>query len=140
MNKINIKEIFPEEALSILNQHSNSYLIDVRTIPEWSFVGIPSLSSYNKEVIFLSWQVYPDMSINPRFIEKLSEIIPNRDCHLLFLCRTGGRSHHAALAAMQFGYQNCYNIINGFEGDHDISGHRGNINGWKASNLPWEQS
>ena len=35
--------------------------------------------------------------------------------------------------------QNTYNFSEGFEGSHDGSSHRGNINGWKFSRLPWKQ-
>ena len=31
------------------------------------------------------------------------------------------------------------NIADGFEGDTDEDGHRGNRNGWKQADLPWRQ-
>ena len=39
----------------------------------------------------------------------------------------------------QAGYKNCYNIAPGFEGPHDGAQHRGSVDGWKASDLPWVQ-
>jgi hypothetical protein len=37
------------------------------------------------------------------------------------------------------GYTSCYNILEGFEGEKDASGHRGTKGGWKAAGLPWIQ-
>ena len=59
---------------------------------------------------------------------------------LFFLCRSGGRSAAAARAAAQAGLGRCYNIVDGFEGPTDSSRHRGQVAGWKASDLPWVQS
>jgi rhodanese-related sulfurtransferase len=53
---------------------------------------------------------------------------------LLFLCRSGVRSHYAAELAAQAGYPNAYNILEGFEGEHG-AGH----NGWRTAGLPWEK-
>jgi rhodanese-related sulfurtransferase len=49
------------------------------------------------------------------------------------------RSRFAAAAATQAGYADCYNILEGFEGDKDDAGHRGNVGGWKFAGLPWKQ-
>ena len=38
------------------------------------------------------------------------------------------------------GYERCYNIASGFEGDPDMNGHRGTVNGWKVEGMPWAQS
>jgi rhodanese-related sulfurtransferase len=58
---------------------------------------------------------------------------------VLFLCRSGARSHDAAIAATAAGYTQCYNVLEGFEGDRDAHGHRGALNGWQAAGLPWQQ-
>ncbi len=44
------------------------------------------------------------------------------------------------MTAMQAGYNECYNVIEGFEGDKDADGHRNTKNGWRAAGLPWTQS
>ena len=54
-------------------------------------------------------------------------------------CRSGGRSHNAAMIAMQSGYADCYNVLEGFEGDRDAQGHRNTVGGWRAAGLPWVQ-
>ncbi len=56
------------------------------------------------------------------------------------LCRSGVRSHHAAIALTQAGYANAYNVLQGFEGDKDPSGQRNRLGGWRAAGLPWAQS
>ena len=66
MNSTNIKASIIEsvssfECFNKLSEINNSYLIDVRTKPEWEFIGIPDLSSLNKKTIFISWYVYPEM-------------------------------------------------------------------------------
>lgn len=134
-----VYDIEPKAAYELLGKETESYLIDVRTMPEWSFVGLPNLRALGKRVIKLSWRTFPDMAVDQNFISQLTAEIPNRNAHLLFLCRTGGRSHEAALTMKEMGYLYCYNITHGFEGPHDIQGQRGKISGWKADNLPWEQ-
>jgi rhodanese-related sulfurtransferase len=57
----------------------------------------------------------------------------------MFLCRSGVRSHHAAAAATQAGWKSAYNVLEGFEGDKDADGHRGNLGGWRKAGLPWLQ-
>ena len=34
---------------------------------------------------------------------------------MLFICRSGGRSHNAAMMALQAGYSEAYNVLEGFE-------------------------
>lgn len=130
----------PADAWSALSQFSNAQLIDVRTQAEWSFAGIPSLDSIGKTVKLISWKFYPNFERNQRFIEQLEAAVPDKSAPLYFLCKTGGRSLDAAIAATQAGYTNCYNIEGGFEGDINTNHQRGQVNGWKASRLPWQQS
>jgi rhodanese-related sulfurtransferase len=59
---------------------------------------------------------------------------------VLFLCRSGARSHHAAQLATENGYTAAYNILEGFEGDKNAQGQRRSVNGWVAAGLPWQQS
>ena len=90
-------DINPSEAFSALKQEKDSYLIDVRTIAEWSFVGLPDLSEIGKNVICLSWLTYPTMSVNSNFAEQLAAEIPDKGAKLFFLCKVGGRSLDAAI-------------------------------------------
>jgi rhodanese-related sulfurtransferase len=49
------------------------------------------------------------------------------------------RSIAAAAAASEIGYTNCYNVLEGFEGDKDANGQRNRIGGWRKAGLPWHQ-
>ena len=132
------KQINPSDAFNNLKKSAKAFLIDVRTPEEFNFVGIVDASSFDNRIALLPWQLMPTMNINPDFVNELTKSF-NLDDELYFLCRTGGRSNQAALQAIALGFQNCYNIVNGFEGDLDSSNQRGKINGWKSSNLPWRQ-
>ena len=57
----------------------------------------------------------------------------------MFICRSGARSHGAAEAATQAGWRECYNVLEGFEGDKDADGHRSTRGGWRNAGLPWVQ-
>ena len=46
-----------------LSKVPDSHLVDVRTKPEWLFVGLPDLQSLQKKTVCVSWHVYPDMEI-----------------------------------------------------------------------------
>ena len=50
------------------------------------------------------------------------------------------RSHAAAKAAAESGYTQCYNVLEGFQGDKDGQAHRDTVGGWRAAGLPWYQS
>ena len=57
----------------------------------------------------------------------------------MFLCRSGHRSHDAAIVATQAGFLECYNVLEGFEGDKDALQHRNSVGGWRVAGLPWIQ-
>ncbi|MEP0521686.1 MAG: rhodanese-like domain-containing protein [Hyphomicrobiales bacterium] len=124
----------------------NAIIVDVRTRAEWSFVGVPAIAP--EKLVLCEWQVFPDMQVNPAFIEQTRQEImarsgaaaPGDAPQVFFLCRSGARSRSAAIAMTEAGFPQCFNIENGFEGAPDHQGHRGVVNGWKASDLPWRQS
>jgi rhodanese-related sulfurtransferase len=123
----------------ILKENPNAKLIDVRTDAEWHYVGVVDLNVLHKQPILLEWRVLPNMSVNQSFLVALNEQVPNKEDVLFFLCRTGGRSKEAAIAATGIGYKACYNIEFGFEGELNAQHKRGLLNGWKASGLAWRQ-
>ena len=133
-------DISPVDAWSALTSNETAQLVDVRTQAEWSFAGIPSLDSLGKTVKTISWKFYPNFDLNARFVEQLEAAVPDKSAPLYFLCKTGGRSTDAAIAATAAGYTQCYNIEGGFEGDINNNHQRGQMNGWKASRLPWQQA
>ena len=141
INKIDtsVQNITSVECFNQLSAISSSYLIDVRTKPEWEFIGVPDLTSFNKKTIFISWHVYPEMKINSLFENQLIKLNIKKTDKLFLICRSGGRSFQAAKFLSSFGYHYCFNITDGFEGEKNNLNQRSTINGWKRNNLPWKQ-
>lgn len=126
--------LLPTEANALLKMVPKAKLIDVRTQAEWDWVGrVP-------EAVQIEWNQWPGGTRNPAFAQTLKEKVPDLDTPLLFLCRSGVRSHAAATLAKELGYATTFNVLGGFEGDKDDQGHRNTVNGWRASGLPWSQS
>ena len=125
--------LLPREAHAVIQNVPEARLVDVRTQAEWDYVGhIP-------ESVLIEWNTYPSGERNPRFVEQLQARVAKREAPVIFLCRSGARSHHAAVAATQAGYPNSYNVLEGFEGEKDPQGHRGTVGGWRFAGLPWIQ-
>ena len=132
-------DVTAEEAWNTLVEQEGAVLVDCRTRPEWLFVGIPDLSSLGKKTVFAEWQVFPSMQVNGNFAEQLRSAGVTEDQPVLFICRSGARSKAAAIAMTGAGFSRCFNVSGGFEGPHDNDKHRGQVDGWKASRLPWIQ-
>ena len=123
----------PREAWEVWQQAPGARLIDVRSRAELDWVGrIPN-------AIEIEWQNYPGKQLNPYFIIELKRAVDHESL-LLFICRSGVRSLAAATAATAAGFPNCFNVLEGFEGDKDANGRRGSIGGWRLAGLPWSQS
>jgi rhodanese-related sulfurtransferase len=132
-----------EDAWTRLKGDAKSVLIDVRTIAEWAYVGLPDLSSIGKRPVLIEWQGFPDNRLNSAFVERVIEALTplgaDRGSELLFICRSWQRSLKAAEAMAAAGYIRCRNVADGFEGPLDANRHRGQLVGWKAKGLPWSQ-
>lgn len=127
----------------LLGESDDTFLIDVRTSAEWAYVGLPKLASGMRDLILQEWQLFPQMSVDQQFSDKLQAVLmtagADANSTLCFLCRSGVRSLAAAVEMTATGYRNTFNVTGGFEGDLDEYGHRGARNGWKAEGLPWHQ-
>lgn len=132
-------DVTPKQAWDALEADERAVLVDVRTQPEWLFVGVPDLGEMGKQPLLVQWQIFPSMQKNPSFVDDLRKAGVPEDAPLYFLCRSGGRSRAAAIAVTEAGYKACYNVAGGFEGGHDSDKHRGGREGWKAEGLPWVQ-
>ena len=122
----------PAEAHEVWRNAPGAKLVDVRTRAEWDYVGrIPG-------AIEIELLTYPSNRPNTAFVSELEGKV-DRSAPVLFICRSGGRSHNAAILAKQAGYNTTYNVLEGFEGDKDEQGHRNTIGGWRAAALPWTQ-
>jgi rhodanese-related sulfurtransferase len=123
--------LLPAEAHALMRKGAK--LVDVRTGAELHFVGsVPGSEA-------IEWNTYPEGQRNPAFLELLGEAA-RKDETVMFLCRSGVRSHHAATVATEAGWTDAYNILEGFEGDKDAAGHRNVAGGWRKAGLPWAQS
>ncbi len=132
-------DVFSREAWEMLERDPQAVLVDVRTEPEWRYVGVADLSRIEKRILCISWQDYPGLRLNPDFVEHVAAGGAAPDQTLLMICRSGQRSRHAAIALTARGYGRCFNVADGFEGGHDTECHRGTRAGWKAAGLPWRQ-
>ena len=133
-----IDSLSSAEAWAFLETQQNARLIDVRTNAEWMFVGIPNLDTLGRKPVLIEWS-HLGGTLNPTFLDQLTAELPMAT-PLLMMCRSGARSLAAGNAALGVGYQTVINISDGFEGDLDPFGHRGQINGWRHAGLPWQQS
>lgn len=129
-------DLTPTEAWELLSREPEAVLVDVRSEPEWMFVGMPDLTELDKLLLTVSWTHWPSGEHNPAFVETLSEL--GVTAPVLFICRSGVRSRSAAVAATAAGIGPSYNVSEGFEGELDAHGHRGGA-GWRARGLPWRQ-
>ena len=132
-------DVAPKTAWQILAEEPNAVLVDVRTQPEWVFVGIPDVTTLGKKPAFIPWQVFPSMAQNHEFARQVAAAGAAPDKPVLFLCRSGARSRAAAIALTAQGFTRAYNIAGGFEGPLNNDHHRGTASGWKADGLPWLQ-
>ncbi len=134
-----IEDVPPRQVWEALMSNPSALLCDVRTQPEWNFVGLADLTQTGKQPLLVQWQTYPAMQPNPKFLDSLAAAHAGHDDHVYFICRSGARSLAAAQAAKAAGFKHVYNVKDGFEGPPDARGHRGGVAGWKADGLPWKQ-
>lgn len=114
-------------------QNQQAVLVDVRTDAERAWVGqVPG-------AVAIAWKQWPDMAMNPDFDAQLLSLAQRaRGAKIVLLCRSGVRSVAAAQRASQLGLE-AYNILQGFEGDANAQGQRGQLGGWRYQGLPWSQ-
>lgn len=122
--------LLPAEAHALMQRGAK--LIDVRTRAELQYVGsVPGSDA-------IEWNTYPEGTRNPNFLRQLEDAV-SKETPVMFLCRSGVRSHYAAIVATDAGWTAAYNVLEGFEGDKDAEGHRGRLGGWRKAGLPWVQ-
>jgi rhodanese-related sulfurtransferase len=125
--------LLPAEAHALMLNLPEARLVDVRTRAELEWVGrIPGS-------IAVEWNGWPGSNRNLDFIAEFESLV-DRNAVVMLICRSGVRSHHAAIALARVGYRRAYNVLQGFEGDKDPLGQRNRLGGWRAAGLPWMQS
>ncbi|MBM3524629.1 MAG: hypothetical protein FJX57_16915, partial [Alphaproteobacteria bacterium] len=71
-------DLSPQEAWKLLQSERDAILVDVRSRPEWSFVGLPDLTTIGKKPVLVAWQHWtlgpqgPAMAPNADFARELS--------------------------------------------------------------------
>jgi len=115
LEPINIKAT---DAFDFLSKKDNSHLIDTRSDIEWKSTGIPDLSSINKETNLINWGPVLDQTFFEQYKNFLLSSF-NQNDNLLFICRSGSRSLMAAQFAIKFGFENSFNIFEGFYNEND---------------------
>ena len=141
---LTVFEADPLQTWEGLKSDPSSVLVDVRTIAEWDYIGLPVLDALGKEVLKVEWMEFPEMTRNSFFADELLSQISDDTKTIYFICRSGRRSANAAACLVSASAEKgreikCVNVTEGFEGDHDEHKHRGNLNGWKVRGLPWCQ-
>mgnify|MGYP001760115499 FL=1 len=112
-------------------QAGEAVLVDGRTDAEREWVGkVPG-------AVAVAWKQWPGMAANQNFDAELRAVVPEGK-KVVLLCRSGVRSVAAAQRAAGLGIE-AYNILEGFEGDVDTNGQRGQLGGWRKRGLPWHQ-
>ena len=121
--------LMPEEAWQLLKGNPEARLVDVRTSEELNLIGrVPG-------ALEIQWKLYPDWRLNPEFLDEVKAHFAE-DEFILLLCRSGVRSREAAEFLVEHGFRNCFNVLEGFEGDKNSANQRV-VAGWKARGLPW---
>jgi len=126
--------VTPQEAFALVQADPKVKLVDVRTNAERDWIGRPAIPGPQHGAV--QWSLYPGGAPNPDFATQLQQVA-DKDDVVLFLCRSGVRSRHAARVATELGYANAFDILEGFEGDRDADGHRKTLGGWCKAGLPW---
>jgi len=129
-----IENLTPKQSWDLMQANANAIMIDVRTKMEHTFLGRPL------NAVHVPWKESPEWTLNPDFISQVEQTVADKSAPVLLLCRSGVRSLEAAKALESAGYSHLVNILDGFEGALDDNKHRGNISGWRYSQLPWEQA
>ncbi len=136
--------VTPEEAFDLATTDPNTFIIDVRTIAEWKWVGHPGENDLGAgvdlqgKVINISSRIEKkgQMLINKSFLKHVNDVFAdNPDVTLITMCRSGGRGAAAAQILEDNGY-NVFNMVEAFQGSADVYGYR-TINGWVVSGLPY---
>ena len=115
MKPINIKAL---DAFDLLSKEIDSHLIDTRSDVEWKSTGKPDLSSIYKETYLVNWGPVLDQTFFEQYKKFLLNSFNQKDS-LFFICRSGSRSLMAAKFAIEFGFENCFNIYDGFDNENN---------------------
>lgn len=121
----------PGETWALLQSDPRAKLVDIRAREELALVGrLPG-------AVEIEIKRFPAWIDNDNFLPAVRERLSPDDL-ILLICRSGKRSHKAAEWLTREGFPNCFNVLEGFEGDRNEHSQRV-VNGWKVLGLPWSQ-
>ena len=141
------------EAAHMLDDE-NVVLLDVRSRPEITFVGLPNRVDVHIPLMMMPQTVSYDPDKKGYQLEQNSafefDFLDYTEAHniaeetpIVVLCRSGSRSARAANILYDLGYTQVYSVIDGFEGDKAKEGPKAGqrvLNGWKNAGLAWSYS
>ena len=119
----NIKNISAENCYSTIKENKDAYLVDVRTPYEWETFGRVDEDSFDAQYIELTL-INEEGIENINFLSQFNSNGISKNSEIYFICKSGARSMHAALILESNGYQNLYNVEDGF------------VMGWLPKGLP----
>lgn len=125
---INSKEAYK----MVMENSSNTFIVDVRTKAEYEFVGHPDLPNGSPDIPLY---YYPTWALNKDFVKKVEERY-SKDNVIITICRSGSRAKVAASILLDAGFKNVLYMTDSFEGSKDENGHR-TVDGWKVNGLPY---
>jgi rhodanese-related sulfurtransferase len=135
------------EAAKWFNE-KKAVIIDVRSPEEFLFVGHTGIAPnipfqlWKGEFIRNNGKTQAKMVENPTFVQEVQKKFKPEEI-ILVMCRSGQRSAPAVEALREAGFQNVYNMLDGFEGDLAKEGPKKGkreVNGWKNAGNPWTYS
>jgi len=116
------KKILSIEAYDMLNTLPDTFLIDVRTRPEYQYVGHPYKAYIFPYMFFTNNFAQVDEKYeyqlsqkNKAFLEEINKVFKKTD-NLLIISRDGTRSALAAKDLVNDGFKNIFDVVDGFEG------------------------
>lgn len=136
---MSVQEITPQDAYDLQQKNKAAILIDVRSSMEYLFVGHPSDSHH------IAWIDEPDWEVNENFYQEIVNFVKQKrdgephSIPVILICRSGKRSLEAGKVLVEGGFEQVYNIDEGFEGELDKDHHRSTVGGWRYRSLPWDQ-
>jgi rhodanese-related sulfurtransferase len=142
-------DVTPSESFKMAQADAHTFIVDVRTRPEYVLVGHPTMAQHVPIKFWTGRHTTKGygMTTNESFAQDLTSRFNPKTDTLIFMCRSGSRSCAAADAAAKAGWttDKIYNMLGGFEGDKiknadsAFNGKR-TMGGWKNEGLPWTYS
>jgi len=148
------RDISPTEAMKmVLADPDHTFIVDVRSRPEYFFVGHPTMAYHVPSMFWTGELIASDgkstykLIHNPDFGADLKARFNPETDSLILMCRSGKRSCMGLAKAIEAGFKpdKVFNMLGGFEGDQikcKMSAFNGQrkLGGWKNEGLPWTYS